>query len=176
MISGRRSAADRVRRLLIFAAIPISLLMGWFLGVDWSWFVEECPDCVYQCSVTQYRVFGIPVTEDRRENRTPIQVTAEYLGAPCEHPRLERWHKYRFWGLCYCAAPCINGLMGFSYESDLGWLSERSETIREMGRADPMLGKEFRRRAIYGHDRDYWYRFTERLGAGKKEPVEALRP
>jgi len=95
-----------IRKKYIAAAI----VAVWFLGVDSSWFVHDCPDCGYGKDVTQYRLFAIPVHETIRESLTIAQHVAIDLGVPCMHKNSTKWHKHRWWGLLVCKSPCINGV------------------------------------------------------------------
>src|SRR5438552_173529 len=97
------------RRHLIIAASAIFALAFWFLTVDRSWFVENCPTCGYGRDVLQVRVLTIALHEQTQEYRTLLQKVASDVGAACTHPALKRYHKHRYWGLCICARPCING-------------------------------------------------------------------
>ena len=38
------------KRSWIFGGLGITLaVIAWLVVVDWSWFVETCPDCGFQC-------------------------------------------------------------------------------------------------------------------------------
>jgi len=151
---------------------PIALAALWFLGVDKSWFWEECNDCAYQCDVIQYRFFSIPLHERKTERRTPIELVARDLGAPCPHSDLHRGHKHRWWGLCFCAWPCINGITGLSGPP---WYDEQlSARVKAAAAENPTLGEEFRRRVVYGHDWNYFKRFRDELSNGDLEPIVLL--
>jgi len=150
------------RKRLILAAALVALTVLWFLAVDWSWFVDDCPSCGLGRDVAQYRVFGIPVHERAREYHTPLELVARDLGVACSHPEMTRWHKHRWWGLCICAYPRINGINGLT--SDASWYDETvAAKVRQLGRANPSLGNEFARRALEERDMDYWKAFVEQL-------------
>ncbi|MHC4501391.1 MAG: hypothetical protein ACYS21_20060 [Planctomycetota bacterium] len=151
----------KLRRAIICMIVPIALAALWFLGVDKSWFVEECHDCRYQCDVIQYRLFSLPLHERKTEHHPPIELVARDLGAPCPHQHFHRWHKHRCWGLCCCAWPRIDGITRLSggpwYDRQL------SAKVKAAAAADPTLAEDFRRRVVYGHDWNYWRRFTREL-------------
>jgi hypothetical protein len=159
-----QAKADRKmkRRLIIIASSTLFVLAFWFLAVDLSWFVEDCPACGYGRDILQYRVFGIPIHEQSRESITLLQRVAADIGAECSHPNLERWHKYRFWGLCIPAWPCINGT--YRLTGDYSWYDDEARSIvKEMGRATPSLRNEFADRVLKDHDWEYWKDFVKRL-------------
>ena len=89
----------------VFALVAI-----WFLAVDWSWFVADCPDCGYGRDIAQYRVIGIPVCTRVQEWPSATQLKSHDLGVPCEHRKLETYQKQRHWGLILCAWPNIRGI------------------------------------------------------------------
>lgn len=141
---------NRRRILIIFA----SLLSGtslWFLAVDSSWFVESCIWCGMSRDELQYRVFTIPVHGEVFEFRTIPQLVAEDLGAPCPH-HIRRWHKHRWWGLCYCARPCIDGI--YRLVGDEWYGEKHSRFVKELAENNPSLRKEFQR-ALLSEDRRY---------------------
>jgi hypothetical protein len=43
-------------------------------AVDWSWFLEDCPDCGLQRDVAQYRVFTIPVRSENYDTGNLLQL------------------------------------------------------------------------------------------------------
>jgi hypothetical protein len=160
----------RKRPLIIGAFSLVALAAAWFLAVDWSWFVEECPDCGYGADVSEYRFLGIPLSETRRSCPTVIQRVSADLGVPCSHPGLRRWHKHRWWGLCICGAPCINGI--YRIVGDDSWYDDAVRArVRAMSAESPSLGEEFWERVIRGHDWDYLLEFV-----GKLQEPEAGRP
>ena len=138
------------RRLTVLAGL---LLLGglWFVAVDWSWFVGDCPDCGYEKDVTQYRVFSFPVHESVRESRTLIQKIATDLGVPCQHPNTKSWHKHRWWGLCLCKSPCINGIYRLSGQEPT-YSESDSRKVAELADSDPAIAKEFSRRVLEEND------------------------
>lgn len=148
----------RKRRLIIAGSVLVTAVAGWFLCVDWSWFLGSCPHCGYLKNVLQYRVLGIPVLGRILEEETLIQRMAADLGVPCRHPELVLFHKHRWWGLCYCAAPCVNGLWnidgGGSWEES--WYDEAAvRRLRSLAEKDPHFASEFHQRVIRDYDGDY---------------------
>jgi hypothetical protein len=150
------------RRFLIIALSAIAAIACWFLAVDRSWFIENCPTCGYSSDVMQIRVFGIPVNEQRQDHPSLIQKVAADLGAECTHPKLTGYHKHRYWGLWYCACPCINGVDRINF--DISWYDEiTSAKVKEMAAANPSLRKAFTERVIINRDRKYWSDFIDQL-------------
>src|SRR5687768_16311915 len=121
---------NRRRTTLLFCG-AIGLALSWFIIVDWSWFVENCPNCCHQREIYQYRLFGFSLSEQTKEHHTPIEFLAADLNVPCLHPNLQKWHKHRWWGLTYCAHPCINGIYGVSGDSS-SYTPEMSERAKHM--------------------------------------------
>ena len=149
------------RRLLQVAAVLIALLALWFLCVDRSWFIDQCLDCGNDRSVIQYRVLAIPIHETSREDHSVLQRVAHDLGVPCPHRRYHRMHWHRWWGLCFCARPCITGTTGLSGGE---WYDDEvAVRVKAMASADPTLANEFRRRALYERDREYLRDFFDTL-------------
>ena len=153
----------RKRRVISLIVIIILLIGLWFLGVDRSWFVEGCEDCNFSRDIIQYRIFSIPIYEIIVREYYPVYTrVARDLGAPCPHKNHFRWHKHRWWGLCYCARPCINGT--FYLSADDSWYNdELVAKVKAKAIADPEFGAGFRQRVLYNHDWDYWNRFKAEL-------------
>lgn len=153
----------RKRRMLFVSLGTIfTVVVAWFLFVDWSWFVESCPDCGSDWSRTYFRVFGMPISEKTYPNTMMLELVSADLGVSCTHPNLTRWHKHRWWGLCVCAYPCRNGIIGFA--GDAAEYDDAMATrVKTLAEEDPKLGQEFRQRVLVEHDYDYWFAFVERL-------------
>jgi hypothetical protein len=150
------------RRLLIASGVAMVAIAAWFLAIDFSWFVERCPDCLCDRSAIEWRVLGFPVRKSLVAEPNLIEQVAADLGVTCSHPSLERWHKHRWWGLCICAYPCHNGITGLT--GDPSWYdSQLSLKVRELVAAEPGLPQEFRQRVLIDHDREYWLAFRDRL-------------
>ena len=157
------------RRIAILLLVVILSVVLWFLGIDRSWFVEGCDDCNFTRDVVQYRILGIPIHEIVREYHPVYARVASDLGAPCLHQHHFRWHKHRWWGLCYCAWPCINGI--FYLGADDSWYSaELIEKVKAKGVIYLKLAEEFRQRVLYNHDWDYWNRFKAEMLSGGTTP------
>ena len=134
----------------------------WFLGVDRSWFVEECPTCGYGRDVLQYRVFTIPIYEQASSEPTLLQAVAKDLGVPCPHTGLTRWHKHRYWGLGYCVFPCINGT--YRIGRDFSWYDDRATAeLKKLVKANPRLPEEFAERVLKNRDWNFWSSLIEEL-------------
>lgn len=165
-----------LKRALLLAGLLMVLGGLWMSLVDASWFVEECPECHWGADVIEYRVCGraISQTEEVYEESWHYLVTVD-LGVPCQHPGKIRWHKHRYWGLCYCAAPCINGSYRLVDDESYSDLSPRVRAWREL---DPTLGPRFRD-ALAHDDREFVKEFFRRLRAGESPPpgpIRAVRP
>jgi hypothetical protein len=134
-------------------AVGCLFLLGalWFVAVDESWFVSDCPDCGYGNDVTQYRVFSFPVHESVREAHTIVQQVATDLGVPCKHLKEKSWHKQRWWGLWICTSPCINGTYRLS--GDDSWYNHGdSDKVAALAAKDPAIATEFSRRVLEQHE------------------------
>lgn len=151
----------RKRLLIAMSALPLGVVT-WFAAVDWSWFVETCPDCQFCRDIGQYRILGYPISEWTREHHTAVQETASELGVECRHPHLGRLHKHRRWGLLICARPCINGLYLVAYE---GMGDDSKAAIREMMRRNPHLPAEYASRVLEHHDMQYLEEFWNQARA-----------
>lgn len=150
-------------RIVAVALLTIFIVVMWFLCVDLSWFVEYCPTCAYGRDILQYRVCTIPIHERTKDDVTLLQRVSEDMGVECRHPELVRWHKHRYWGLCICASPCINGVHRLSDDDD-SWYDDASRArLRELVRTSPSLRVDFTERALKNHDAEYWWAFVERL-------------
>ena len=140
----------------------VFIVAFWLLGVDCSWFVEECPDCSFGRDIIQYRILTIPIYQRSREYNSVLQKIATDIGAECEHPNLVRWHKHRYWGLLICAYPCINGTYRMS--GDDSWYDNKARAIvKEMVRANPSLRDEFAERVLKNHDWKYLKVFVQKV-------------
>ena len=138
-----------IAAFLIFAAVVF-----WFTAVDWSWFVDECPDCGYDRDVFQDRIFGHPVSERFAERVTLTQLVSIDLGVECTHPHMQRWHKHRWWGLCVCKSPCLNG--SYTLLWDYSWYDANvSSKIAALAERDPTLKTRYVERVLRDHDYDY---------------------
>jgi hypothetical protein len=167
------------RKLTIILLSPIVILAFWFLGVDGSWFVEECPDCLYGRDIYQIRVFTIPIYQRTEVYNSVLQKIAEDIGVPCSHPHLVRWHKHRYWGLLICACPCINGTERLAGDDE--WYDDKARAIvKDMVKNNPSLRDEFSERVLKGHDWKYLKAFVLKVSAlrnGKPVPPNpALEP
>ena len=160
------------RRQVIITLSAVTALAFWFLAVDRSWFVEKCPTCGYRRDVFQFRAFTIPLNERTRDSVTLLQKVSVDLGAECAHPKLTRYHKHRYWGLCICAFPCINGTDGGW--ADISWYDDvTSARVRAMAAANPSLRKEFVERVMMERDWEYWRAFIERVKALRAKGSQA---
>jgi len=154
------------RGSLIIAISVIAAIAFWFLAVDRSWFIETCPICGYSSDIMQIRVFGIPVHQQRQDYPSLVQKVVADLGVKCTHPKMTRYHKHRYWGLWFCACPCINGVDRINF--DISWYDETaSSKVKEMAAANPLLCKEFTERVIVNRDRKYWSAFIDQVKAAK---------
>src|SRR5882672_2665498 len=159
------------RRCLLGFSLATLALGFWFLGVDRSWFVEKCPTCGYGRDVLQVRAFTVPLNEETQDYTTLLQKVAADVGAACSHPGLTRYHKHRYWGLCICASPCINGTDRIVH--DLSWYDEAvASKLRALVRTNPLIRDQFVERIIKNHDLDFWTTFVERLRGLRSGPVQ----
>jgi|ERR1051325_11125189 hypothetical protein len=159
-----------IRRQIATILLTLPFLTAfWFLGVDRSWFFEECPDCSFDKEIFQYRVRTIPISERTQEYVTTVQRIAKDIGAECKHPNLKRWHKHRYWGLLICAYPCING---YRVVDSGNWYDARAQFIvMEMAKTNSSIRNEFAMRVLAKHDSAYLRRFCDRVRAARDAPL-----
>jgi hypothetical protein len=138
------------------------------LGVDRSWFVETCPDCDHSADVFEVRLFTIPLHTERTVEPGIKERVATDLGVPCQHPHLDRWHKHRYWGLLWCAAPCINGIDRLQRED---WYDMRASTrVRQLAAGDPTVPERFRNQVLNGHNPEFWWDFRAMVAPPSHPP------
>jgi hypothetical protein len=151
------------RKYIIFGVIAACLPLSWFVAVDWSWFVETCPDCGYGKDTLQYRVFTIPVQQTVHEHVTVVHRVSRDLGVECMHPSNERWHKHRWWGLCFCKAPCINGIHRI-IDNHSWYSAEIGSKLQALARDDPSVQRQFTQQVLKDHDFGYINTVFDRAG------------
>jgi hypothetical protein len=165
------------KKFMIRLSWLVLIVAIWFLGVDGSLFVEECPDCMYGRDVFQIRVFTIPIYQHADVYNSLLQQIAADLDVPCSHSHLNRWHKHRYWGLLICAYPCINGTERLVGGDE--WYDEKARAVvKDLAKANPSLKDEFADKVLKGHDWSYYSAFCERVQAltGERQPHEPTRP
>jgi hypothetical protein len=150
------------RRLFAIAAILVGAAAGWFLLVDFSWFEEKCPDCLYARTDIQYRVLTVPVRKWEDAEPTALQRAAADLGVPCHHPNLHRWQNQRWWGLLYCRCPCHHGIVGLAKDHD--WYDQAAaEKLLQLAKEDPDFANSFHRRVLLKHDYSFWRSIVQQI-------------
>jgi len=151
-----------MKKLKVFIPICVVLCLLWFMGVDRSWFVETCDDCLWSRDIIEYRLFTVPISERVIEHSSAISAVARELGVPCQHQDIHRWHKQRWWGLLVCCCPCKSGITGLS--SDEKPYGKRSSAkIELLVNSNPTLPQEFHQRVLVEHDMEYWHKFRGQL-------------
>lgn len=146
------------RRWGLLLRIPTLLVGGvafWLAGVDGQWTVEDCPDCRWSNDILEIRVLGVPAWVDNWENWQAITFALRDLGVPCQHPKLVRWLKHRYWGNTFCAYPCINGISGFA--EDDRYTAEVAARVKAIERVNPGFGERLRERVVVEEDYDYFW-------------------
>ncbi|WP_417389547.1 hypothetical protein [Gimesia sp.] len=139
------------RSKIVRVSLILFLGVVWFIAVDWSWFVHDCPDCWHGEDTAQYRVFTVPIHTTVYKDSSVIQQVATDLGKPCMHPNMESWHKHRRWGLLFCKSPCINGIYRLTGEST--WYDQAAAAkIVALSERKPSLKTEFHDRVFIKHD------------------------
>ena len=136
----------RRRKVILNSLILISGTFLWFVCVDRSLFKERCDACGYYRIGQQYRLCGVPVYQEWREDESVTGLIARDLGAPCPHPRELYFsvHCYRFWGLLFCKWPCIHVTMTVSsIELDAAYEQEGRPRVKAAATTNPALGEEF---------------------------------
>ena len=155
-------------RIVVAVCSALLLIPAWFLLVDRSWFIDDCPDCGYSSDVLQYRVAGWAIHEDTRNDFSILQRFAADLGTECTHPQITRWHQHRYWGLWFCASPCINGLHGL-YEDDSWYDSSTTAQVKAFAKANPSLHAEFSQRVLKDHDFTFFRETLRRSGVAQED-------
>jgi hypothetical protein len=142
-----------------------AIIIIWFLAVDWSWFVEDCPDCHLSRDNTSYRLLGIPIHTKVHDVTSVVDFTLTRLGVPCRHRRMERWHKHRWWGGLMCACPCINGISGFTgLIEDDEYREMVANKMQQHAHEDPRFASDLYDHVITKHDYKYFWHDYERIG------------
>lgn len=142
------------RSKTIRVAIILSLGVTWFITVDRSWFVHDCPDCGHGEDTVQYRVFTAAIHTTAFRYPSVTQQIATDLGKPCVHPNMKRWHKHRRWGLLYCTSPCINGTHRITEQST--WYNQAAtKKIIALSNREPSLKTKFHDRVFTKHDHKF---------------------
>jgi hypothetical protein len=170
ILSAKRGPRWIVRSLVC----TLALTAIWFLAVDWSWFVEDCPDCMTSRDIGVYRVFGIPISTTTDYYRTVFDLTLADLGVPCTHKDADRWHKHRWWGLVVCRCPCINGIDGLIGNDEI---PQRviSATMQELARGDPTFAVTLHDRVVDDHDYEFFWRAFKRASTENRSGTQGPR-
>lgn len=91
-----------------------------------------------------------------------LELVCADLGVPCTHPNKTRWHKHRWWGLCICAYPCHNGIIGLAGDAN-DYDEAMSARVKSLAKENPKLAEEFHQRVLIQHDYEYWHAFARRM-------------
>lgn len=151
------------RSKLKLVALILGLGVFWFIAVDWSWFVHDCPDCGHGEDTAEYRVFTATIHKTVYDYPSVTQQVATDLGMPCTHPNIESWHKHRRWGLLYCKSPCINGV--YRLTVDETWYDHAAATkIAALAAREPKLKSEYHDRVFKDNDYKFPRVVLERAG------------
>ncbi|MEQ9410853.1 MAG: hypothetical protein RIK87_24285 [Fuerstiella sp.] len=151
------------------AAFIIALGVLWFIAVDWSWFVHDCPDCGHGEDTAEYRVFSATIHKTNYEYPSVLQQVATDLGTPCTHPNMETWHKQRRWGLLCCKWPCINGIHRLTGRTT--WYDQSAATkISALTDREPTLYDEYKDRVFKQHDFKFLRVVLDRAGVDHPIP------
>jgi hypothetical protein len=152
-----------------YIAVSILVIFAvWFLGVDLSWFVYDCPDCGYGKDVVQHRIFTIPVRETVRETPSITQYVAADLGVPCGHQHSTSWHKHKWWGLLVCKSPCINGT--YRIAGDDSWYNRQaSAKIVALAATDSSIKDDFSQIVLVNHDFSFVRTVLDRAGVDRTQ-------
>lgn len=149
-----------IKPLLALIAIPCL----WFLAVDRSTFVEDCPDCGWERDIVQIRIIGVPISQRTREYPTFKTEIAEWLGVTCRHADLVRTHLTRRWGLVWCCCPCFRGIWGLAAsKEDPVYEKAIWQTLNEYLEQNPDFAVEFQTKVLKDHDDAFWLKFTKQI-------------
>lgn len=158
------------RRLYLRYLAVIGLIAFWFLGVDSTFSVEDCPHCHLDKDVMRYRILTIPIHERVQVDESLIHLVSVDLGVECRHPQLTSSTKYRWWGLYFCARPCFRGLYGIVVPPD--YTQACQVRLKAMVAANPSLPAEFQQRVLKEHDREYWHAMVAKLRADEVDDAK----
>ena len=150
----RWAIASPRKKFWILLRIPIgllSLVAIWFLAVDWSWFQWDCQDCHTDKDIIQYRILGLPITNEVYDEESFFNIALTDLGVPCLHANTTYFYKHRLWGLTLCACPCWNFTEG-GYGPDERYTQTISARVRERGRSDPVFAAEVHNQLVKKHN------------------------
>ncbi len=149
------------RRKPLLGVALLTLPVLWFACFDKSWFVGECKHCGSGQDIVQFRIVGIPLYEYAYDYETEIQKISIALGNPCLHRSYRTWHRHRYWGMLYCAAPCHNGI-----DRAIGknWATGKFlEQVKASAVLDPELPQQFKQRVLIEQDWKYLKAFKESI-------------
>jgi hypothetical protein len=149
------SISCRKRRLARITIGCFGVCAFWFLAVDESVFIEECPDCTLRKIIFEYRLLTLPVYKTVHKSRTDIDRALSDLGIPCAHDENSRYHKCRLWGFVLPGFPNIKGAIWLTANDY--YTAEIARTFRERSLADPTYARQLHNRVINQHDYGHFY-------------------
>lgn len=156
-LKGHREAWVLCPFVVIVAGVIV-----WMTCLDWCIVRWDCDTCRLHWYEIQVRTLSLPLYRKKTPDHWAFfSEVASDLGHPCEH-QLQRRYKIRAWGFVY-ANPCINGTCCLSY--DEWYFAPQREKMRELGREQPHLGKEFHDRVILQQDYVYCRDFVKKFRA-----------
>jgi hypothetical protein len=138
-IRSKRSGWFLIPRI---AAGIFSLVVMWFLAVEWSWHYRECSVCRSRYDYEQYRIAGFEVFRREYPDQSIYEKILTDLGDPCDHQTVDGFHEQRFWGLIICAYPCENGMYGWGAGGE--YSQESSAFVKAVAITRPELSEEIR--------------------------------
>jgi len=148
-----------IRAGLIVAACAVT----WMSAVDCLTCLESCDKCGIHHRTTEYRLLGLPLTRLKHDAHGDFlcRIAAD-LGKPCHH-QYSRMPITRFWGLLYCARPCMCVMCCLYYKDNYN--DKFHDRVLKFGRAHPESADEFHAKLLAGaeKDPDYLRAFIRRL-------------
>ena len=156
-------------RLGLLARLPVlatGLTGLWFVAVEESVYVDQCPDCGYLAFVAQHKIVGVVVSEKTYHNsQSLIEQAASCLGVSCSHPNVDRWQMHRYWGLLICRCPCWNGTLNLVGDQSPEFVKALGQALRRQEKQNPNLAAEFKERVLEKHDMVYWRQLMQLVEA-----------
>lgn len=154
------------------AVFLIAAVMIWFAAIERSALSSTCPICSTVLTADEYRVLGIPVSQELTPYRSLTALIASDLGKPCNHDRMPLYMDERRWGLLISEHPADSGCR-FGASED--WHDEVTQRkIQEFGKAHPTAAAEFHERVLINDDFDYLDRFLVESGLTTLTAIKAL--
>jgi hypothetical protein len=141
--------------LLLSTAVAV-----WFSSVELDFIVDNCAVCGHGTDIHESRFFSIIPRRVTREFPTVAELIARDLGIPCQHEQTTRWMRNRLFGGCLWG----ENFVGIHRLGDSPWYPPCArDAVHSWASTDPNFVRNFRERALEGHDRGYLRALVLRL-------------